>query len=113
MRSTRTSSRPRLAAKQALTDGLRKDVEAINTLMRQAIQDTNYRSEDRVELARLEGSLKYIVRNLEGFLAVGEQTTSKLLEGKHDEAKTVLLGFQKFSQAFGPDLWESAKASPA
>ena len=31
---------------------------------------------------------------------------SKLLEGKHDEAKTVSLGFQKFSQAFGPDLSE-------
>lgn len=102
-----------MAAKQALTDGLRKDVEAINTLMRQAIQDTNYRSEDRVELARLEGSLKYIVRNLEGFLAVGEQTTSKLLEGNTMRQRPSRWASRSSRKPSVRTSRKSAKASPA
>jgi adenylate cyclase len=94
------------SAKQALTDKMRRDVGAIGSLLQKAIQDPRYRTEDRVDLARIEGSFKYVVRNLEGFLAVGDQTMSKIAEGKYDEAKTVSLGFEKFSQAFGPDLTE-------
>jgi len=92
------------ATKQSVAEQLKKDVDAINTLLLKATQDPRYRTEDRVELARIEGSLRYIVRNLEGFLAVGDQTTGKLAEGKRDEAKALSLGFEKYASAFGPDL---------
>jgi adenylate cyclase len=94
------------STQQALTDGLRKDVDAIQSLVQRAIEDSRYRTEDRVDLARIEGSFKYIVRNLDGFLAVGEQTMSRLAEGNRDEAKNASLGFEKYAQAFGPDLSE-------
>lgn len=94
------------AIKQALIGEMRRDVDTIGSLLQKAIQDSHYRTEDRVDLARIEGSFKYIVRNLEGFIAVGDLTMSKIAEGKYDEAKTVSLGFEKFSQAFGPDLTE-------
>ena len=94
------------STQQTLTDGLRKDVDAIKLLVQQAIDDPRYRTEDRVDLARIEGSFKYIARNLDGFLAVGEQTMARLADGKRDEAKTASLGFEKYAQAFGPDLAE-------
>ena len=93
-------------ATRALTEEMRKDVASIGSLLHQAIQDPRYRTEDRVDLARIDGSFKYIVRNLEGFLATGEQTMARLAEGKRDEAKAISLGFEKYAQAFGPDLSE-------
>jgi adenylate cyclase len=94
------------STQKALSDELRKNVDAIQSLVQRAIDDPRYRTEDRVDLARIEGSFKYIVRNLDGFLAVGEQTMGRLADGQRDEAKTASLGFAKYAQAFGPDLAE-------
>jgi adenylate cyclase len=94
------------AEQKALTDHLRKTVAEIDSLLQQAIHDPRYQTTDRVDLGRIEGSYKYIVRNLDGFLATGDLTMSKLADGKRDEAKTASLGFGKYSQAFGPDLAE-------
>ena len=94
------------STQQTLTEGQRKDVDAIQLLVQRAIDDSRYRTEDRVDLARIEGSFKYIVRNLDGFLAVGEQTMGRLADGKGDEAKNASFGFEKYAQAFGPDLAE-------
>src|SRR5215203_3997179 len=95
-----------IAIKQALNDELRKGVDETQSLLRRAIQDPNYRTEDRVDLARVEGSFKYLARNLDGFLAVGEQTMGRLVDGNRDEAKNASLGFEKYAQTFGPDLSE-------
>ena len=94
------------STKQALTNELRKSVDETQSLLQRAIQDPNYRTEDRVDLARIEGSFKYLARSLDGFLAAGEQTMGLLADGKLDEAKAASLGFEKYSQAFGPDLSE-------
>jgi adenylate cyclase len=95
-----------ISTKQALTDELRKQVDETQSLLQQAIRDPRYRTEDRVDLARIEGSFKYLARSLDGFLTAGEQTMSKLADGKGDEAKAASLGFEKYSQTFGPDLAE-------
>ena len=94
------------STKQALTNELRKSVDETQSLLQRAIQDPNYRTEDRVDLARIEGSFKYLARSLDGFLAAGEQTMGLLADGKLDEAKAASLGFEKYSQTFGPDLSE-------
>ena len=95
-----------ISTKQALTDDLRKQVDETQSLLQRAIQDPRYRTEDRVDLARIEGSFKYLARSLDGFLAAGEQTMGKLADGNRDEAKAASLGFEKYSQTFGPDLAE-------
>jgi class 3 adenylate cyclase len=95
-----------IATKQALTDELRKSVDETQSLLRRAIQDPNYRTEDRVDLARIEGSFKYLARSLDGFLAAGDQTMALLADGKLDEARAASLGFDKYAQTFGPDLSE-------
>src|ERR1700730_17057986 len=95
-----------IAAKKQVGDELRADADAATALLAKAIQDPGYRAAERVELARIEGSFKYLTRNLEGFLATGEQTMADLAEGRREDARTASLGFAKYAQAFGPDLSE-------
>jgi adenylate cyclase len=95
-----------ISAKRAVTDELITNVAATNALLDRAIQDPHYRSEDRIALARIEGSFKYLSRSLEGFLSVGELTMAALADGRPQEARNASLGFTKFAQAFGPDLSE-------
>jgi adenylate cyclase len=95
-----------ISATQAMTKELRTDVAAATTLLAQAIQDPSYQTVDRVALARIEGSFKYLSRNLDGFLAVGEQTMGALADSRREEGRIASLGFTKFAQAFGPDLSE-------
>jgi adenylate cyclase len=95
-----------ISAKQALTDDLRSAVAEIGVLLNRAIQDPDYQTADRVDLARIEGSFKYLSRSLEDFLAVGELTMGALADGRLNEARSASLGFTKYAQAFGPDLSE-------
>jgi adenylate cyclase len=95
-----------ISAKQTTTDELRADVDAATVLLAKAIRDSSYRTAERVELARIEGSFKYLSRNLEGFLAAGDLTMAALADGRREDARTASLGFVRFAQAFGPDLSE-------
>jgi adenylate cyclase len=95
-----------IAAKKQVGDELRADADAATVLIAKAIQDTGYRVAERVELARIEGSFKYLTRSLEGFLATGEQVMADLVDGRREDARTASLGFTKYAQAFGPDLSE-------
>src|SRR5580700_7867928 len=95
-----------IAAKKQVGDELRADADAATALIAKAIEDTGYRTAERVELARIEGSFKYLTRSLEGFLATGEQVMADLADGRREDARTASLGFAKYAQAFGPDLSE-------
>jgi adenylate cyclase len=105
---TATPSEKEAAAGAAkkLADELRNTVAASDALLHKAIQDPGYNIDDRIELARIGGVLKYLSRNLEDFLAVGETTLGDVTAGRHEEARLASLGFAKFAQAFGPDLSE-------
>ena len=83
---------------------LRSAVARSDDLIGRATRDPGYSTEDRVELARIGGVLKYLGKGLEEFIAVGEATLTALAAGKRDEAEQASLGFAKFAQAFGPDL---------
>jgi adenylate cyclase len=95
-----------IAAKKQVGDELRADADAATALIAKAIEDTGYRAAERVELARIEGSFKYLTRGLDGFLATGEQVMADLVDGRREDARTASLGFTKYAQAFGPDLSE-------
>jgi adenylate cyclase len=97
-------------AKQALTDEMRADVATAGKLLEQAIQDGRYNTTARVELARIQGSFKYLSRNLEQFLDVGDRTMEALVNGRPEEARKISLEFAKFAEAFGPDLSEIRRA---
>jgi adenylate cyclase len=95
-----------IAAKKQVGDELRADSDAATALIAKAIHDTSYRAAERVELARIEGSFKYLIRGLDGFLATGDQVMADLVDGRREDARTASLGFTKYAQAFGPDLSE-------
>ena len=99
-----------VADKQALTDEMRSDVVKAGKLLEQAIQDRSYAAAERVDLARVEGSFKYLSRSLEEFLTVGDRTMAALADGRREDALTASLDFAKFAQAFGPDLSEIRRA---
>jgi adenylate cyclase len=94
------------SATQAITDVLRADVANASALLDKAIQDPRYQTSDRVDLARIAGSFKYLGRNLEDFLTVGQATMNHLNAGQREDARVASKDFVKFEQAFGPDLSE-------
>lgn len=94
------------STEQAIADELRADVATAASLLGKAIQDPHYQASDRIDLARIAGSFKYLRRNLEDFLAVGEVTMNRLNAGQREEAQLASNDFAKFVQAFGPDLSE-------
>ena len=64
------------STRQVIADRLRADLATATALLDKAIQDPHYQTADRVDLARIAGSFKYLSRNLEDFLTVGELTMS-------------------------------------
>ena len=82
-------------AKQELTDEMRSDVEEAHKLLQQAIQDRSYDAADRVDLARIEGSFKYLSRSLEEFLSVGDRTMTALSDGRREDARAEISGFRE------------------
>jgi adenylate cyclase len=95
-----------IASAKALANQLRATVRTGGTLLRKAIDDPSYQTEERIELARAGAALRYISRYLDEFIALGEATLAKLEDGQAEQARRTSFGFAKFSQAFGPDLSE-------
>jgi len=89
-----------------LGEELRSTIAKSDDLLRKATEDPRYNPDDRIELARIGGVLKYLSRDLDEFLAVGETTLTAAGAGGLEEARRISLGFAKFAQAFGPDLSE-------
>src|SRR6185295_10355945 len=95
-----------IAAKREITNEMRVDVRAASELLDRATNDPHYQTAERVDLARIAGSFKYVSRGLEDFLALGDATMAALADGRRDEARSIAFGFAKFADAFGPDLSE-------
>ena len=60
-----------MSATRPLADELRATVTGAIALLDRATQDSRYQIEDRLALARIEGSFKYLSRDLDDFLAGG------------------------------------------
>src|SRR5262249_47219480 len=82
----------------------RNVVATSNALVDKAIADATYNTDERIELARIGGVLKYLSRGLEEVLTVGETALAAAAAGKQEEARQATLGFGRFWQSFGPDL---------
>ena len=95
-----------IAAKRDITSEMRRDVGTATALLKQATADPSYQAAERVDLARIDGSFKYLSRGLDDFVAVGDKTMAALADGRHDEARSASLGFARFADAYGPDLSE-------
>jgi len=57
-------------------------------------------------LARVQGALPLIGRQVAPFIAVGKRVTNELVAGQLEKAQEEALDFTKYEDAFGPDLAE-------
>ncbi|MCP4620122.1 MAG: HAMP domain-containing protein [Bradyrhizobium sp.] len=98
-----------IASVRANGERLRNIVKSGAAIFYKATRDTGYAAEERIELTRMASTLKYISRNLEDFIAVGDSALAALAEGRTDEARSISMGFARFAEAFGPDLSQVSK----
>jgi adenylate cyclase len=85
-------------------------VDSAHKLVAQAIDDERNDLSDRVRLARLDGTLKLISRQIPPFVALGGEVLAALEAGRRDDARIRAKGFHVFEQPFGPDLAEARRA---
>lgn len=64
--SDKSDPQGEISSAKKLADQLRKTVAAGGAVLQKATRDPAYETEDRVELARMAGVLRYLSRNLEG-----------------------------------------------
>jgi adenylate cyclase len=80
------------------------------TLIARAIEDERNDLSDRVRLARLDGTLTLIGRQIGPFVGLGESVLLALEAGRREEARLLAKGFHVFEQPFGPDIAEARRA---
>ena len=81
-----------------------KDFDTAARLLTRAVADPRTDVGERLVLARVQRSFEYMRRLEEPFIAVGDQVLAAHSAGRDDEARDRARGFEKFEQAFGPDL---------
>jgi adenylate cyclase len=85
---------------------IRTDFERVRNGVEAAIGHNTDDPRDLVGLARIQGAMKYLYRQVEPFLGVGKAVGQATIAGDTGEAHHIALGFGKFEDAFGPDLAE-------
>jgi adenylate cyclase len=83
---------------------IRKNFDTLRPGLEAAVAHDQDNPNDLIVLSNMQGALPFIDRNVDPFLALGRQVTEALLAGRADEARTLALGFERYNQAFGPDL---------
>ena len=89
---------PELAAR------LRGDLERIDKQLAAAVADQRNNVEDRVLLARIQGSMGNMRAQFEPFAKLGENVLAAMLAGRRQEAMESLSRFSAFEGVFGAEL---------
>lgn len=98
-----------LAAARSTGQHLQETVKTGAAIFFKATRDSEYATEERVELTRMAATLKYMTRSLPDFIAVGETVLTALANGRPEDARAASLGFSRFANMFGPDLSQIRK----
>jgi adenylate cyclase len=97
--------RAAVAARQALVAArLPKLVDDVKRMLASAIDDPRHDANDRVRLARIDGTVVLIGRQLAPFVALGQAIQTAIERGRGDEAQRLAERFRAFEAVFGPDL---------
>jgi adenylate cyclase len=83
--------------------------QEVKTTLAVAIDDPRHDPNDRVRLARIDGSLSLLGRQIAPFVAAGAAVQGAVERGRLDEARRLADGFRAFETAFGHDLGEVRK----
>src|SRR5262250_2095229 len=80
------------------------DFDGAAALLSRALTDPRTDGNDRVVFGKVQRSLEYLKRYEEPFLALGGQVEAIYDAGKLAEATTLSRQFERYEQAFGPDM---------
>ena len=80
------------------------DFDGAAALLGRALTDPRKDGNDRVVFGKVQRSLEYLKRYEEPFLALGGQVEATYGAGKLAEATTLSRQFERYAQAFGPDM---------
>src|SRR5215813_6268158 len=80
------------------------DFDGAAALLGRALTDPRTDGNDRVVFGKVQRSLEYLKRYEEPFLALGGQVETTYDAGKLVEATTLSRQFERYEQAFGPDM---------
>src|SRR5215813_3333188 len=80
------------------------DFDGAAALLGRALNDPRTDGNDRLVFAKVQRSLEYLKRYEEPFLALGGQVEAAYDTGKLADATTLSRQFEKYEQAFGPDM---------
>jgi len=80
------------------------DFDGAAALLGRALTDPRTDGNDRVVFGKVQRSLEYLKRYEEPFLALGGQVEATYDAGKLAEATTLSRQFERYAQAFGPDM---------
>jgi len=80
------------------------DFDGAAALLGRALTDPRTDGNDRVVFGKVQRSLEYLKRYEEPFLALGGQVEATYGAGKLAEATTLSRQFERYAQAFGPDM---------
>jgi adenylate cyclase len=90
----------------AVAERIRHDFATIRRSVETAIEHNLNDPQDLLGLARMQGAMTYLYRQVEPFLAVGHGVVDAATRGDAEEARRLALGFARYEEAFGPDLAE-------
>ena len=83
---------------------LPKIFQDVKTMLDSAVNDPRHDPADRVQLARIDGIMTLLGRQIPPFLALGVPVQAAIEQGRLDEARRLANGFRAFETALGPDL---------
>ena len=94
-----------IARRQAeIATRLPKIFEEVKAALASAVDDHRHDPADRVRLARIDGVLSLLGRQIPPFLALGGAVQAAVEGGRIDEARRLGERFRAFEAALGPDL---------
>ena len=87
-----------------IAERLPKAFDRARALLAQAVDDPRNDPPDRVHLARVDGALGLLAKQVAPFVALGASVRDAVEAGRVDDAQRLAQGFRPFEQTFGPDL---------
>jgi len=92
------------ARAEALAARMVNDFTEADRLIAAAVGDTRMPVHYRLVFARLQGTVAYLQRKLDPFIASGRQVLAALGAGHRSAAATLSLDFRNYEEAFGTDI---------
>src|SRR5262249_8789368 len=96
---------------QQIAERMKEDLVIAEAVIAKGMADDEVPVQSRLVFARLQGLVSLLHRNVQPFVAVGQQIIEALKDGRLEDARHLSLDFRGYEEAFGPDTAEVRRAA--